>query len=75
MLPDEFFQKFSAWFADFSCSDIVAHIRVLERLIDSPDFGDSLLIDDGIRLLELLREEFVRRVAVLSAFDNCSRFD
>lgn len=72
LFSDEIMEQYSAWLSGFSNSVLVEHIHVLERLIDGDDLPESLLIDDGIKMLDLLKDECVRRVSVLASFDGPS---
>lgn len=66
--------QYREWLKGFTNFDLVRHIEVLERLLGTDDMLDSLLVDEAIALLDILRDECVRRISVLSELtdsDNC----
>lgn len=69
-LTPETERQYVEWFRGFSNGSLARHISVMERLIDSNDFAESLLIDDGIRIYDLLRDECVRRVSLMSRYES-----
>lgn len=52
------------WFKGFSAVDLVKHEQILSDLVDNDAVYDSLVIDDVVKMLELIRDECVRRVAM-----------
>lgn len=52
------------WFKGFNSSDLVKHERILSTLVDNAVVYDSLVIDEVVKMLEFIRDECVRRVAM-----------
>ena len=69
-LTDEIVEQYKAWFVTFSNTSLVHHIQVMESLIDSDVFAESLFIDEAIQMYNLLHDECVRRVALLASLEK-----
>lgn len=50
------------WFSKFTDQELGERIGQMERLLDMELFVDGLLCDEGSDILEMLRDECVRRV-------------
>lgn len=75
MIDQEFFELsrthtqicdkyYREWFKGFSAKDLVKHEQILSNLIDIDIVFDSLVIDDVVKMHELIRDECVRRLAM-----------
>lgn len=51
-------------FRNFTVHDLVKHEQILSDLIDDERVYDSLVIDDVMKMYELIRDECVRRVVM-----------
>jgi len=60
---DEQVFKYEKWVHRFSDLDVVSHILILERLLDTDDMINSLLVDIAGDLVDILKDECVRRVS------------
>lgn len=69
-LTDEIVETYKTWFASFSNTTLVHHVAVLEALIDNDDFAESFFIDEAIQFYNLLHDECVRRVSLLSTMEH-----
>lgn len=56
--------KYGEWARSFSDLEVVNNILILERLLDTDDMSDSLLVDIAIDLVDVLKDECVRRVSL-----------
>ena len=54
------------YFSGCSASELVRNEDQLSRLIDDDSFSYTLLIDEALMLYELVRDECVRRVALMA---------
>ena len=64
---NEHFEKhYRSWLEDMSASRLIEYEQNLSRFIDSDLFSDSPLSDETIVLYELIRDECVKRVAIMS---------
>jgi len=56
--------KYGEWVHSFSDLEVVNNISILERLLDTDDMLNSILVDIAIDLVDILKDECVRRVSL-----------
>jgi len=61
---DEQVLKYGEWVHDFSDLEVVNNIAILERLLGTDDMLNSILVDIAIDLVDILKDECVRRVSL-----------
>ena len=54
------------YFSGCSASELIRNEDQLSKLIDDDSFSYTLLIDEALMLYELVRDECVRRVALMA---------
>lgn len=62
----EFEKHYQEWFRGFNAKRLVECEQNLSNFIDSDLFCDFILSDEVILLYDLIRDECVRRVAIMS---------
>lgn len=63
-----FKKKYQAWLKNFSNAEITKQISLTEQMLDSCP-TDFLLMEEAISLFEIMKEECVRRIAIMATLD------
>lgn len=67
---DSFREHYKDVFGGMSASGLVIHEERLSRLLDNDEFSHVILIDEAIALYEIVRDECVKRVAILASSEE-----
>lgn len=62
-------QKYLEWLRGFETEQLIKEIYNLERLIDVEGFEHTLFIDDCDYILRFMKDEVIKRMAIVCGID------